>query len=149
MTPSAPATVHASAVLVGARAILIRGPSGSGKSRLVLDILKSRSWPFARLIGDDRIRLEARNGRLLAYPAAGLEGLIEVRGLGLRQFAHEPCGVVSLVVDLAAEDAARLPEEAALRVEIAGVTLPRIPVSEPQSALTLVWSALTSTATIS
>jgi serine kinase of HPr protein (carbohydrate metabolism regulator) len=30
------ATVHASAVLTGARAVLIRGPAGSGKSRLAL-----------------------------------------------------------------------------------------------------------------
>ncbi len=149
MSSPGPATVHASAVLVGARAILIRGPSGSGKSRLVLDILKSGHWPFTRLIGDDRVRLEAENGRLLARPAAGLEGLLEVRGLGLRQFAHEPCGVVGLVVDLAAEDGARLPEEAAQRVEIAGVRLPRIPVCEPRSALPLIWSALTSAATIS
>lgn len=149
MTSPGPATVHASTVLVGARALLIRGPSGSGKSRLVLDILKSGHWPFTRLIGDDRIRLEAKNGRLLARPAAGLEGLLEVRGLGLRQFAHEPCGVIGLVVDLAATDAVRLPEEAALRVEIAGVRVPRIPVSGSQSALPLIWSAIESAATIS
>ncbi|MGB6890957.1 MAG: serine kinase, partial [Xanthobacteraceae bacterium] len=33
------ATVHASAVLVGARAVLIRGASGAGKSRLALELL--------------------------------------------------------------------------------------------------------------
>ncbi len=33
------ASVHASAVLVGARAVLIRGPAGAGKSRLALDLL--------------------------------------------------------------------------------------------------------------
>ena len=37
-----PATVHASAVLVGARAVLIRGPSGAGKSRLALELIEAR-----------------------------------------------------------------------------------------------------------
>ena len=32
-------SVHASAVLVGDRAVLIRGPSGSGKSRLAFDLI--------------------------------------------------------------------------------------------------------------
>ena len=33
------ASIHASAVLVGDRAVLIRGPSGSGKSRLAFDLI--------------------------------------------------------------------------------------------------------------
>ena len=33
------ASVHASAVKVGDRAVLIRGPSGSGKSRLAFDLI--------------------------------------------------------------------------------------------------------------
>ena len=32
-------SIHASAVLVGDRAVLVRGPSGSGKSRLVFDLI--------------------------------------------------------------------------------------------------------------
>ncbi|NEV77115.1 serine kinase, partial [Rhodopseudomonas sp. BR0C11] len=34
MTEAVPRTVHASAVKVGDLAVVIRGPSGSGKSRL-------------------------------------------------------------------------------------------------------------------
>lgn len=136
-----PATVHASAVLVGAKAVLVRGPSGSGKSRLVLDVLESGlGAPFARLIGDDRICLEASRGRLIAMPAEGLEGLLEVRGLGLRRLAFEPAGVVGLVVDLAAPDTARLPEPARTKTEIMGVSLPRIAVGELGSARALLWS---------
>src|SRR5262249_49767244 len=63
------ATVHASAVLVGARAVLIRGPSGAGKSRLALELLQARVLPFTRLIGDDRVHLEAAAGRLLVRVA--------------------------------------------------------------------------------
>src|SRR5262249_47734473 len=76
-------TVHASAVLVGARAVLIRGPSGAGKSRLALDLLATHAAGrpcFARLVGDDRVLLERAGGRLLVRPAASLAGLLEVRG---------------------------------------------------------------------
>jgi serine kinase of HPr protein (carbohydrate metabolism regulator) len=136
MTTSQPPTVHASAILIGADAVLVRGPSGAGKSHLLLDVLGRRDvWPFARLIGDDRIHLEAHHGRLVAMPAKGLEGLLEVRGLGLRRLPYEPAGVVALVIDLAAADAARLPDPGRARIEISGVLLPRLAVPERGDAL--------------
>ena len=68
-------SIHASAVLVGARAVLIQGPSGSGKSRLALALLHAAErralMPFARLVADDRAHVEAAHGRLLVRPAAG------------------------------------------------------------------------------
>jgi hypothetical protein len=67
-------TIHASAVLVGHRGILIRGPSGSGKSRLALALLQSAGAGFARLVGDDRIHLEAVHGRLLDAAGDGAAG---------------------------------------------------------------------------
>lgn len=132
------ASIHASAVLVGARALLVRGPSGSGKSRLVLDLIDrfgAGGSSFARLVTDDRAELEAAHGRLLVRPAGPLAGLVEIRGLGIRQVAHEPLAVVGLVVDLGAPDAARMPEDAALLTVIAGVTLPRQPVAAGAPAL--------------
>src|ERR1700704_6592109 len=105
-------TVHACAVLVGARALLIRGPAGSGKSLLTLKLIaaaKSGLLPFARLVGDDRIWLDPCHGRLLVRAPDTLAGLIEVRGLGIRQLPHEPVAEVGGVVDLAALDAEGLP----------------------------------------
>ena len=70
-----PTTIHASAVPVGARAVLIQGPSGSGKSRLALALLEathSGLLPFARLVADDRANIEAVHGRLLVRPAPTL-----------------------------------------------------------------------------
>ncbi|MGZ3349538.1 MAG: serine kinase, partial [Xanthobacteraceae bacterium] len=72
-------TVHASAVLAGARAVLIRGPAGAGKSRLALaliDAAQAGLLPFARLVGDDRVHLEPHHGRLVVRPAPPLAGLI-------------------------------------------------------------------------
>lgn len=138
-------TIHASAVLVGARAVLIQGPSGSGKSQLalaLLDAAQNGTLPFARLVADDRAEIGAVHGRLLVRPAAALAGLIEVRGLGIRRMAYEPMAVVGLIVDLAAADAGRMPEPGAEACEIERITLPRLAVAAGQVPLPLVLSYL-------
>ena len=107
------ATIHASAVLIGAHAVLIRGPSGSGKSRLALALLQAAergALRFARLVADDRAHVEAAHGRLLVRPAPALAGLIEVRGLGIRRMPYEPLAVVRTVVDLGQAGAERMPD---------------------------------------
>ncbi len=141
------ATVHASAVLVGARAVLIRGPSGSGKSRLTLELIESARAGiirFARLVGDDRVHLEAAGGRLLVSPAETLAGLIEVHGVGPQRLAHEPSAVVGLIVDLAAADAERLPQREQRQAIIAGIVLPRLAVAPGVAALPMALALLTS-----
>jgi HPr kinase/phosphorylase len=138
-------SVHASAVLVGARALLIRGPSGSGKSRLALELIEAArtgSLLFARLVGDDRVHLQAAGERLLVRPAEALCGLIEVRGIGILRLPYEPCAVVGMVVDLAAE-ADRLPQPEERRAEIAGIVLPRLAVAAHTVALPAVLALLT------
>jgi HPr kinase/phosphorylase len=149
MTDSAEASVHASAVLVGDRAVLIRGPSGSGKSRLAFDLIlagRSGQIPPAVLVGDDRVYLEARKGQLVVRPARELAGLIEIRGLGIRRCDFAAEAVVGLVVDLHAADAERLPAPATLRTQVYGIKLPRIPAGVAYPALPLVLAALTMTA---
>lgn len=143
------ASIHASAVLVGARAVLIRGPSGSGKSRLALELIeagRAGKLRFARLVADDRIYLEAAGERLLARPAEKLAGLIEVRSVGLLRLPFEPSAVVGLVVDLDAADASRLPEADQKKAEIAGVSLPRLAVAARAAALPAVLTVLNSPA---
>lgn len=142
---AAPAsTVHASAVLVGASALLIRGPSGSGKSRLALELIQataSGDLAFARLVGDDRIRLEVASDCLLARPPRELAGLIEIRGLGLRRLPYESVAVIGQVIDLGGPDD-RLPEAAALETEIAGIRLPRLALPPGVAPLATVLAAL-------
>ena len=123
--------MHASAVLVGDRAVLIRGASGAGKSRLAFDLIlagRAGQIPPAVLVGDDRVHLEARGGQLVVRPAPELAGLIEIRGLGIRSCDFVSEAIVGLVVDLAAADAERLPPPEALRTQINGIEIPRIPV---------------------
>lgn len=119
-------------MLIGERAVLLRGPAGAGKSSLALRLIaagEAGSLPFVRLVGDDRVHVEAANGRILVRPAEGLAGLLEVRGLGIRRLPFEPLAAVGFVVDLAAPDAARLPEGEALMALLEGVPLPRLAVA--------------------
>jgi serine kinase of HPr protein (carbohydrate metabolism regulator) len=139
------ATVHASAVQTGDIGILIRGPSGAGKSRLAFElILAGRAGyiPSTHLVGDDRLLLGAEGNHLNVRPAIELEGLIEIRGLGIRRCDFVAQAVVGLVVDLAAADAARMPEQDALRVLVCGIEIPRIPVAPGVDAVALVAAAL-------
>jgi HPr kinase/phosphorylase len=148
MTDLSGASVHASAVMVGDRAVLIRGPSGSGKSRLAFDLIlcgRSGQLPPATLVGDDRVHLATVGGQLLVRPAPALAGLIEIRGLGIRRCDHVEQAIVGLIVDLAAPDAARLPAQEALHTSIEGVILPRIPVASNLSPLQMVIAVLTTT----
>jgi serine kinase of HPr protein (carbohydrate metabolism regulator) len=138
-------TIHASVVLVGPKAVLIRGPSGSGKSRLAWDLVTAVAQgllPFAKLVADDRAHLESCSARLLVRPAQALAGMIEIHGFGVRRVEFEPVAVVGLVVDLSAEDAAREPEETSTSVVINGVSLPRLPVGAGTAPLALVLAAL-------
>jgi serine kinase of HPr protein (carbohydrate metabolism regulator) len=138
-------TVHGTAVLIGARAVLIRGPSGAGKSRLALSLIGAAHTGllrFARLVGDDRVHIAARNGRLLVRPAARLLGLIEVRGLGVRKVEYELRAVVGLVVDLCAPDAERLPSPETVVIE--GVAVRRLAIAEQSDPLQAVIASICS-----
>jgi serine kinase of HPr protein (carbohydrate metabolism regulator) len=137
-------TVHASAVLVGARAVLIRGAAGSGKSSLAFALVQAcgNRLPFARLVGDDRVHVEAAHGRLLVRPAETLKGLIEIRGLGIRRLPFEPIAAVGLVVDLGAADSERLPPPTTAVTEVAGIPLPRLAVAPGAVPLPMLFAAL-------
>jgi HPr kinase/phosphorylase len=133
-------TVHATAVLVGARALLIRGASGSGKSRLALDLLQEAGrggLPFARLVGDDRVHLSPTHGRLLIRPAHTLGGLLEVRGLGILRMPYEPAAVTGGVVDLGLPTTDRLPACEAFEANVEGIHLPRLAVAAGREPLPL------------
>lgn len=138
-------TIHASAVLVGARAALVRGPPHSGKSRLVMRLIEASRQgllPFARLVTDDRAEVWAANGRLLVRAPAAVAGLLEVHGLGIRRVPFEPLAVVGLVVDLAAEDATRLPAEASTSATIEGIAIPRLVISAGEDGLRTILPSL-------
>jgi serine kinase of HPr protein (carbohydrate metabolism regulator) len=76
-------TLDGTAVALGDAALLLTGPSGSGKSDLALRLIDSG----ALLIADDRVELVIVAGRLCAQAPGDmppiLHGLIEARGVGI------------------------------------------------------------------
>jgi HPr kinase/phosphorylase len=136
------ASVHATAIVVREAGILIRGPSGVGKSSLALRLLaaaEGRGW-FARLVGDDRLLVAERHGALLAAPHPALEGLIERRTQPFARLPFAPRCRVRLLVDLlAASEPAlpRLPDGDVADGDEAGygAGLPRLRLQGPADAL--------------
>jgi len=111
-------TVHASAVAIGERAVLIGGRSGQGKSDLALRLIDRG----AALISDDYTSIRRVGGRALASAPATIAGKMEVRGVGLIEMEAAANVPVALFVDL---DMApeRLPEPGEPRT-LAGVKIP-------------------------
>jgi len=113
--------LHASCVAFGETAILLRGPSGSGKSDLALRLIERG----AVLVADDRVDLRRDAARLRAAPPATLAGLLEIRGVGLVRLPHRTGITVGLLVDLVAPGAVeRLPVPAA--ETILAIPVPRL-----------------------
>ena len=118
-------TVHATCIAVDGVGVMLRGPSGSGKSDLALRLIDGGG----RLVSDDRVALVvgtgADAGRLIARAPAAIAGLIEIRGLGLLPAPGVASAPVALVVDLKpGEEIERMPDPA--RCAYLGVDLPLI-----------------------
>ena len=96
--------LHATAVAVGKRAVLIRGASGSGKSNLALRCLAlpaTELWPArARLVADDQVIVTREGASLIARPPDELAGKLEIRGLGIVEVSYESNAKVVLIADL-------------------------------------------------
>ncbi len=136
-------TIHATTIVIGAAAILLRGASGTGKSSLGLELIRSARLQhrFARLVADDRTMLSVRAGLLVARPVPSIAGYIERRGLGLTPEPHLDAAIVGLVVDCLGKPPERMPEAEALTVKLEGVLLPRLAVHGQFSDVSLVEAA--------
>jgi len=137
-------TIHATCVCIGDTGILIRGASGAGKSRLALRLILDppRVLPCAMLVADDRVFLSRSGEQLMAQAPDVLAGLIEVRGLGIRRLPFLSACAVSLVVDLGAADATRLPCDEGAHAILEGKKLSRVAVSQGDDAALLIAAAL-------
>lgn len=125
-----PSTLHASCVSIGGRGVLITGKSGSGKSDLCLRLVDAG----AEMVADDRVMLSrSSGGELLARAPERLQGLLEVRGLGVMHLHYVSDIPLALVVE-AAEEAERLPEEE--NREYLGVSLPCLRLNLLQASAT-------------
>jgi serine kinase of HPr protein (carbohydrate metabolism regulator) len=113
-------TVHASAVAIAGRAVLIGGRSGHGKSDLALRLIDRG----ARLISDDYTFVRRIEGRAIASAPPTIIGKIEIRGVGLVELETEQDVPVALYIDLDATPE-RLPESGGALM-LAGVSIPTV-----------------------
>ncbi len=112
--------LHASAVRLSGKGVVLTGRSGRGKSDLALQMIDRG----ATLIADDQVRISREGDRLWADAPARLTGLIEIRGVGILRFPHIR-SALDLVVDLDVDDEeTRLPT--ALRETWHDIDLPKI-----------------------
>ena len=89
-------TVHASCVAIDGRAVVITGPSGSGKSDLALRLIDRG---FA-LVSDDQTIVKKVAGRLMATAPLTIRGKLEIRGVGIVDMVPVDDQPVALVVEL-------------------------------------------------
>lgn len=123
MTEISTERVHATAISIYGRAVLIEGLSGSGKSDLALRLIDRG----ALLVSDDQVLLTRDGDRLLAHPPPGIAGKIEVRGLGILDRHHKANVPVALIVHLG-DAIERMPDAREART-IAGVAVPLVGIA--------------------
>jgi HPr kinase/phosphorylase len=116
--------VHATAVAIDGRAILLRGPPGVGKSDLALRLMDCG----ANLVADDQAELRQAGNRICVRAPAEIAGLFEIRGIGILRLKPLEEAPLAMCVDLLPlSEIERLPRQ---RFEkILGITIPVIAVS--------------------
>ena len=116
--------IYASCIELAGAGILLRGPSGSGKSDLALRLIDGG----ARLVADDRTDLAVEEGDLIASSPAAIVGKLEVRGVGIMALPSVSRSRVGIAVDLVEASAVeRLPT--GQRCSYLGVELPLIAIA--------------------
>ena len=101
--------IYATCLELNHKGILLIGPSGSGKSDLALRLIKEKQ---ATLIADDRTDIELVSGEVIASCPQPIQGLLEVRGIGIVKMPHKEKSKISLVIELTnnLEQIERLPQ---------------------------------------
>ncbi len=91
----------------------------------------------AELVADDQTLLTLKAGKVLVQAPENLQGLLEVRGIGIIPVDFAAEAELALVVDLVATaEITRLPESAEATTQLLGQMFPRVflDASLPQTA---------------
>lgn len=112
--------IHATCVVIKGQGVLLRGDPGTGKSDLALRLIDKG----AGLVADDYTELSVEDGKLFANVPSAIQGLLEVRGVGIVQLGCVPRVPVTAIFDLVPlSDIERLPEPQTEEFE--GADIPR------------------------
>lgn len=100
--------IHASCVSIKNKGILLLGDSGAGKSDLSLRLIMRCQ---AVLVADDRVDIKADGGIITASAPEILQGLLEVRGIGIIKTDYLPQAEICAVFALDSDKIERMPEQ--------------------------------------
>jgi HPr kinase/phosphorylase len=116
--------VYGTCIAIDGRAVLLRGPSGSGKSDLALRVIEAGGL----LVSDDQTVLTRENETLVATSPNAITGQIEIRGVGILPVAAARRAPLALVLDLVpSEQVDRFPEPR--RCQYLGVDVPLLNIA--------------------
>ncbi len=114
------ALMHSTCVEFNGKGVLISGPSGSGKSDLALRLMDAGGT----LVSDDYVELKVENNQIVAHAAPNIQGMIEVRGVGLMKVDYKEHTTLALTLDLKERSIIdRLPDPD--EFEFNGIKIPR------------------------
>lgn len=132
--------LHATTIFLDGFGIMIGGPAGIGKSALALDLLNdAHGFEYiilnsgsSFLVADDQTYLgkEVVGGenKLVARCPENIEGLLEVRGLGIIKVPFKSPAPVDLYVEIVDRMPERMPERKNQMRMILGVKLPYLKI---------------------
>ena len=89
--------IHASMLKINNKGVLIKGKSGCGKSDLALRLLADKN---VYLVADDVVSLFIENNKVCGKAPENLQGLLEVRGVGVVKIPYVEQASVDLVINL-------------------------------------------------
>lgn len=113
--------INATTVAIEGHGVLLRGPTGAGKSDLALRLLGEGG----HLVADDYTEVEREGERLIAHAPSTIAGLLEVRGIGILKVTPVSPAVLVACVDLVARGAVeRMPEHQTVPIGNTGQRLP-------------------------
>lgn len=132
--------IHATSIFLDGYGIFIGGPTGIGKSALALDLLNdAHGFDFILLNGgsnllvaDDQTHMgkDLQDGKphLVAHCPKNIEGLLEVRGLGIIKLPFKSPAPMHLYVEIIDKIPARMPEPKNQTRTILGVKIAYIQI---------------------
>jgi len=123
--------VHATTVDVNGNGVLIFGASGSGKSDLALRLIENKN---AVLVSDDQTNLENKDGDLIASAPKTIEGLLEVRGMGIVSVPVKEKTRVKLIVFASLkEEIERYPSNSFFKIKDVEIKSMKLDLLEPSA----------------
>lgn len=130
--------LHATAVCLHGKAVLIRGPSGSGKSDLALRCLALAPSALLaqspRLVSDDQSIVERQGTVLIVSAPPAIRNRLEVRGVGIVPVVCEPSAHVALIAQLGTGEPQERYPDPWPSAELLGLCVPFINIDAHQAS---------------